>query len=255
MASKHQIDPYCDSFELDIIIAGAGISGINAAYRLQERCPNLSYIILESRDPIGGTWDMFRYPGIRSDSDLYTLGFAWRPWTCKSSIVEGDLILDYLEQSAAAHGIDKRIQFGHHIESADWSSAEKKWNLTSRVRGNEEARLYKCNFVVFRDWILRMSSLTIVVVSNVTQNYETPLQTEIPGISNFTGTTIHPQFWPTDFNHTDKDIVVIGSGATAITLLSTLSKSARHVTILQRSPAYILSHILARTPWSNSSRH
>jgi cation diffusion facilitator CzcD-associated flavoprotein CzcO len=209
----------------DILIIGAGISGINFAYRLQERLPHLSFAILEGRSSIGGTWDLFKYPGIRSDSDLYTFGFSWRPWTEKASIAEGGKILSYLKESAAMYCIDKKIKFQHHVNSANWSSKQRRWVLQVTADGKEE-KVFQSQYLFFCTGYY---------------DYDVPLQTVIPGIDNFQGPVVHPQFWPKDLDYTDKNIVIIGSGATAITLLPAMAKDARHVTMLQRSPSYLLS--------------
>ena len=208
----------------DVIIIGAGISGINFAYRLQTQNPELNFTILEGRDAIGGTWDLFNYPGIRSDSDLYTFGFPWRPWTEQKAIAEGPLIVNYVRESAAMYGIDKKVQFRHKVDSANWSSDQQAWSLS--VDADGASKTFQCRFVL---------------ICTGYYDYEQPLPTVIPGIDNFGGKVIHPQFWPQDLDYTGKNIVVIGSGATAITLLPALAEKASHVTMLQRSPSYILS--------------
>jgi cation diffusion facilitator CzcD-associated flavoprotein CzcO len=209
----------------DVIIIGAGISGINSAYRLQERLPNLSYTILEDRQHLGGTWDFFKYPGLRSDSDLYSFGFPWQPWTAKESIAQGDVILQYLRDAAAKFGIDGKVRFGHRVESADWRSGVNEWRLS--VKSGEKTQEYRSRFLIFGTGYY---------------DYHTPLQTEIPGISEFKGPVVHTQFWPKSLDYKDKTIVIIGSGATAVTLFPALAQTgAKHVTMLQRSPSYILS--------------
>ncbi|KAE8314694.1 hypothetical protein BDV41DRAFT_533551 [Aspergillus transmontanensis] len=214
-----------DNLDYDVIIIGAGISGINFAYRLQESHPDLSYCILEERHEIGGTWSLFQYPGIRSDSDLFTFGFAWRPWTQKHSIAHGSLIRQYLQESAEQEGIDQKIKFRHRVEKMDWSTCEKAW--TVQVSTDDAAT------VTLRTRFIMMGTGYY--------DYHEPLETEIPGINRFQGTVIHPQFWPSDLDYTNKDIVIIGSGATAITLLPSLAEKASSVTMLQRSPSYVLS--------------
>ncbi|CAI7678852.1 unnamed protein product [Penicillium pancosmium] len=211
--------------DFDIIIVGAGISGINFAYRLQERHPDLSYCILENRHEIGGTWSLFQYPGIRSDSDLYTFGFAWRPWTGKNSIVHGSLIRDYIEDSAAEKGIDSKIRFCHRVNKMKWSSSSNLWTFDITV--NFVDRLSLTSHFVF--------------LGTGYYDYQKPLEANIPEVSNFQGQVVHPQFWPADLDYADKRVVVIGSGATAITLLPSLAKKAAQVTMLQRSPTYIAS--------------
>lgn len=208
----------------DVIVIGAGISGINFAYRLQERNPELSFTILEGRDDIGGTWSLFQYPGIRSDSDLYTFGFSWRPWDDRASIAEGSKIISYMRECMSMYGIDKKIRFRHQVNSANWSSEEKAWTLAVNANGKDQT--FKSRFILFCTGYY---------------DYNTPLEARIPGIANFKGRVIHPQFWPKDLDYANKSITIIGSGATAITLLPALAQTASHVTMLQRSPSYILS--------------
>ena len=211
--------------DFDVVIIGAGISGINFAYRLQERHPNLSYCIVEARHEMGGTWSLFKYPGIRSDSDLFTFGFQWRPWQATSPIAEGASILRYLNESAEEYGIDKHIKYKHAVKNLDWSSKNQQWTLDLLVDGNLPSSL-KARFVL---------------VGTGYYDYQTPLQAEIPGIDKFKGQVIHPQFWPKDLDYTGKNMVIVGSGATAITILPNVADKAAHATILQRSPSYILS--------------
>ncbi|KAJ5825430.1 flavoprotein [Penicillium riverlandense] len=216
---------YKEMMDFDVIIVGAGISGINFAYRLQERNPELSYCILEGRHEIGGTWSLFQYPGIRSDSDLYTFGFAWRPWTGKNSIVHGSVIRNYLEESAAQENIDKKIRFFHQVNKMNWSSSSNMWTFDITANNTEK---------------ISMSS-RFVFLGTGYYDYQEPLQANIPGIHDFQGEVVHPQFWPVDLDYTKKRVVIIGSGATAITLLPALTERAAHVTMLQRSPTYIAS--------------
>ncbi|KAB8298593.1 hypothetical protein EYC80_000772 [Monilinia laxa] len=213
-----------ENCDYDVVIVGASISGINTAYYIQTEFPDLKYTILENRGVIGGTWDLFRYPGIRSDSDLYTLGFTWRPWTSPTAIAEGESIRRYVKESAEEYGIDKKIQFHHHVTSADWSTEQEQWSLSADADGKK--RTIKGRWIIW---------------STGYYDYAQPLQVKIPGIDNFKGKTIHPQFWPEDLDYEDKKIVVIGSGATALTLIPNLAEKARKVTMLQRSPAYVLS--------------
>ena len=210
--------------DLDVVIVGAGISGINAGYRVQTELPGYQYTILEARDAIGGTWDLFRYPGIRSDSDLHTFGFPWRPWSKANSIADGPSIRKYIRESAEINGIDKQIRFHNKLLSADWSSNTQRWTLTVDAAG-EKTQL----------------SARFIIYSTGYYDYNTPLKANIPGIDNFQGKTIHPQFWPEDYDYSGKKIVIIGSGATAITLLPNLAEKAGKVTILQRSPSYIMA--------------
>ncbi|TAQ91184.1 hypothetical protein B7494_g563 [Chlorociboria aeruginascens] len=212
------------SLDFDVIIVGAGISGINSAYRLQTELPNYKYTILESRGAIGGTWDLFRFPGIRSDSDLHTFAFPWRPWTERQTIAQGALIRNYLRESAEAFGIDERIQFHHKLIEADWSSEQQAWTLN--VEGGEKQKTIRSKFVI---------------LGTGYYDYNQPLQANIPGLENFQGKIIHPQFWPEDLDYTGKKMVVIGSGATAVTLIPILAEKAAKVTMLQRSPSYIIS--------------
>ncbi|CAK7220249.1 hypothetical protein SCUCBS95973_004095 [Sporothrix curviconia] len=209
----------------DILIVGAGISGINTAHHVQKSLPHLRYAILEGRSAIGGTWDLFRYPGIRSDTDLPTFAFAWNPWRESQCVAGGASIANYLRQSAALEGIDRHILFEHRVVSASWSSQSQRWQLVVQAPGRTvslEARF--------------------VVLGSGYYDYEEPLSPQIPGLyENFKGTIVHPQFWPEDLDYAGKRIVVIGSGATAITLLPSLAIKARHVTMLQRSPTYIMT--------------
>ncbi|PGH16526.1 hypothetical protein AJ79_01631 [Helicocarpus griseus UAMH5409] len=218
----HPMDP--DPSTYDVLIIGAGISGINTAYRVQSEHPSYKYAILEARDAIGGTWDLFRYPGIRSDSDLFTFGFAWNPWNQNNPIAEGPALRTYMRETIEKFGIDEHIQFHHKLLTADWSSMNNRWTLQVDNRGTP--KIYTARFVVFGTGYY---------------NYNEPLNAAIPGLSSFKGQTIHPQFWPEDLDYTDKKVVIIGSGATAITLLPNISKRARLTTMLQRSPTYILS--------------
>ncbi|KAL9094569.1 MAG: hypothetical protein Q9165_003128 [Trypethelium subeluteriae] len=212
-----------DSF-WDVVIVGAGISGINSAYRIQTQLPDQSYTILEARDGIGGTWDLFKYPGIRSDSDLHTFGFPWRPWQEQRAIADGASIKKYVCETASLYGIDQRIQYHHKVTSIDWSSDEQTWTLTVDVDG--KTKYFYAHFLI---------------LSTGYYDYAQPLPAVIPGMENFKGTVIHPQFWPDDIDYTDKNIVVIGSGATAVTLLPSLAEKASKVTMIQRSPGYLLS--------------
>ena len=232
----HPRPPPCPNFNMnghadvrsehrfDIIIIGAGISGINTAYRVQEQLPGFSYAILEARHDLGGTWDLFKYPGIRSDSDLFTFGFEFNPWRQTNPIAEGPEIKSYIANTARKFGIDQHILYKHKVTAANWSSEEHVWNLS--VDADGKTKEYTARFVVFGTGYF---------------NYDQPLEAQIPGIKNFKGQAIHPQFWPEDLDYTDKKIVVIGSGATAITLIPNLAKRAARVTMLQRSPTYIMS--------------
>jgi monooxygenase len=210
---------------LDVVIVGAGIAGVSAAWHLQERCPSKSYAVLEKRATVGGTWDLFRYPGIRSDSDMHTLGFRFQPWTDDQSIADGNLILDYVQSTATRHGIDKHIRFDQQVTGADWSSTESRWTVRIRTDGAE--RTISCSFLF---------------LCTGYYNYEQGYAPEFAGAENFSGPIIHPQHWPEDLDYAGKNVVVIGSGATAVTLIPALSDSgAKHVVMLQRSPTYIVS--------------
>ncbi|MCJ1398519.1 hypothetical protein MMC11_001719 [Xylographa trunciseda] len=212
------------STTFDVIIIGAGISGINTAYRVQTTFPSASYTILEARNGIGGTWDLFRYPGIRSDSDLYTFGFPWRPWEGKKVIANGEAIRDYIRESAAITGIDQHIECGHKLCSADWSSEQQAWRLGVDADGEKKVLWGR-----------------FVVLSTGYYDYTQALPSEVPGIERFGGEVVHPQFWPEKLDYEGKKVVVIGSGATAVTLLPVLAEKAARVTMLQRSPGYIVS--------------
>jgi len=204
---------------------GAGISGVSAAWHLQDRCPAKSYAILEKRAAMGGTWDLFRYPGIRSDSDMYTLGFRFRPWTERQAIADGKPILDYVKGTAATYGIDKHIRLNHKVVSADWSSTENRWTI--QIESNGAPKTITCQFLM---------------LCSGYYNYEQGYAPTFRGSEDFAGPIIHPQHWPEDLDYAGKNIVVIGSGATAVTLIPALAESgAERVTMLQRSPTYIVS--------------
>jgi cation diffusion facilitator CzcD-associated flavoprotein CzcO/pimeloyl-ACP methyl ester carboxylesterase len=211
--------------ELDIVIVGAGLSGIDAGYRFQTECPGKSYAILEARDAIGGTWDLFRYPGIRSDSDMYTLGFPFRPWPSDQAIAGGDAIRDYIADTAREFGIDAHIRFGRRVVRAAWSSADARWTVEIERDGAASERII-CRF-------LYMGSGYYDYAAGFTPPFE--------GVEDFSGQLVHPQHWPADLDWTGKRVVVIGSGATAVTLVPSLAEKAAHVTMLQRSPTYIVS--------------
>jgi monooxygenase len=208
---------------VDVVIVGAGISGISAAWHLQDRSPNKSYLILEGRENFGGTWDLFKYPGIRSDSDMFTLGFRFKPWTSEKAIADGPSIMAYLTEAVTEFGIDEHIRYRHQVVSADWSDTDNHWTL--RVNKGGEEITITCSFLF---------------ACSGYYNYDQGYAPEFSGSEDFTGTIIHPQHWPEDLDYTGKKIVVIGSGATAVTLIPALANSgAGHVTMLQRSPTYI----------------
>ncbi|MGA2590045.1 MAG: NAD(P)/FAD-dependent oxidoreductase [Bryobacteraceae bacterium] len=213
----------------DVLIMGAGLSGIGAAHHLQKLCANKSYVILEQRERIGGTWDLFRYPGVRSDSDMLTMGYSFRPWTNPKSISPGDDIRDYITATARDAGIDRHIRFRHRIKSAAWSSQDAQWTVDAVRKspdGRDEPVTLTCNFLFSCAGYYRYSA-----------GY-TP---EFPNIGRFHGRVVHPQAWPEDLDYAGKRVVVIGSGATAVTLLPAMAKTADHVTMLQRSPTYIVT--------------
>jgi monooxygenase len=211
---------------VDVLIVGAGLSGIGAAHHLQERCPGKSYAILEARDSIGGTWDLFRYPGIRSDSDMHTLGYRFRPWTDSQSIAEGPKILRYIEDTAREGGIDGHIRFNHRAVAAAWSSADARWTVEAERTDGGEAVTLTCDFLFLNSGYYR---------------YDQGYTPEFPGIERFGGEVVHPQHWPEDLDYAGKRVVVIGSGATAVTLVPAMAKEAGQVTMLQRSPTYVVS--------------
>ncbi len=211
---------------VDVLIVGAGLSGIGAAYHLQERCPGKSYAILEAREAIGGTWDLFRYPGIRSDSDMHTLGYRFRPWTDSKSIAEGPKILRYIRDTAREGGIDRRIRFNHRVVAAAWSSAEARWTVEAERTETGETVTLTCDFLFVNSGYYR---------------YDEGYTPEFPGIDRFGGRVIHPQHWPEDLDYVGKRVVVIGSGATAMTLVPAMAEDAAQVTMLQRSPTYVVS--------------
>ncbi|MEQ8839578.1 MAG: NAD(P)/FAD-dependent oxidoreductase [Acidimicrobiales bacterium] len=215
---------WADVEHLDVLVIGAGLSGIDAGYHLQTTSPASSYAIFEAREAIGGTWDLFRYPGVRSDSDMYTLGYPWRPWTGEKAIADGDDIRDYIVDAAAEHGIDEKIRHGHRVVAADWSSDDAHWRVTAERVDSGEPVLLTCGFLFACSGYYR---------------YDRGHTPDFDGLDGFTGERIHPQFWPADFDGTGKRIVVIGSGATAVTLVPALVDRAVHVTMLQRSPSYI----------------
>jgi cation diffusion facilitator CzcD-associated flavoprotein CzcO len=223
---------------LDVLIVGAGLSGIGAAHHLQEAFPGRSYAIFEAREELGGTWDLFRYPGIRSDSDMHTLGYRFKPWTAAKSISDGEAILDYVRETARDGRIDTKIRFQHRVVRAEWSSEEALWTVEAeRVDSGEPVRL-TCNYL----W-----------VCSGYYRYDQGFTPEFPGAEDFNGEVVHPQHWPAELDYSDKRVVVIGSGATAVTLVPAMAEKAAHVTMLQRSPTYIAS-LPAEDPIANGLR-
>ena len=208
----------------DVLIVGAGISGIDAAYHLKTRCPGRTWLILEAREAIGGTWDLFRYPGIRSDSDMYTLGFPFRPWRGDKAIADGAAIRDYVEETARFFGIDRQIRFSHRVTKASWSSADALWTVEVETEG--ESRVLTCGFLF---------------LCSGYYDYAQGYRPQWPGEEDFGGRIVHPQAWPEDLDVSGRRVVVIGSGATAVTLVPALAEQASHVVMLQRSPSYIVS--------------
>ncbi|OGT60300.1 MAG: FAD-containing monooxygenase EthA [Gammaproteobacteria bacterium RIFCSPHIGHO2_12_FULL_63_22] len=209
---------------LDVLVVGAGLSGIAAAHHLLAECPGKSFAILESRAAIGGTWDLFRYPGVRSDSDIYTLGYSFKPWAGKETIADGDAILDYMKDVARAEGIDRRIRFGHRLASASWDSSTARWTVQVDRGESLPILALTCNFLF---------------LCTGYYSYSEAHRPEFPGESDFGGSVVHPQFWPVGLDCRGKHIVVIGSGATAVTLVPALAAEAARVTMLQRSPSYV----------------
>ena len=207
-------DPHKPVEHLDVLIVGAGLSGISAAHFVKTECPWASYALFEARDSIGGTWDLFRYPGIRSDSDMFTLGFSFRPWQGEKSIADGESILQYIKDTAAEEGIDRKIRFGHKIISADWSSADSLWRITAERSASGEQFELTAGFLYSCTGYYR---------------YDHGYQPEFAGLEDFQGEVIHPQQWPADLDYVDKNVVVIGSGATAVTLVPSLARTAKHV--------------------------
>jgi cation diffusion facilitator CzcD-associated flavoprotein CzcO len=211
---------------VDVLVVGAGISGICAAHHLQQRCPDRTYAILEARDDIGGTWDLFRYPGIRSDSDMYTLGYSFKPWTNPKAIADGPSILAYLRETVQEHGIDRHIRFRHRVRRASWSSEQARWTVEVERGERGEVTRLTCGFLF---------------VCSGYYDYAEGHAPAFPGMERFRGRIVHPQHWPEDLDYTGKRVVVIGSGATAVTLVPAMAKTAAHVTMLQRSPTYIIA--------------
>ena len=210
----------------DIVIVGSGLSGIDAAYHLQTSCPGKSYVILESRDAIGGTWDLFRYPGIRSDSDMFTFGYPFRPWESNAAIADGESIRTYIRETAEAYGIDRKIRFRHRVKNASWSSADALWTIDVERGAELEPLRFTCNFLFGCTGYY---------------DYANGYAPEFPGIEKFAGRVVHPQQWPDALDCTGKRVVVIGSGATAVTIIPVIAEKAARVTMLQRSPTYIVS--------------
>jgi monooxygenase len=211
---------------VDVLIVGAGLSGVAAAYYVQTRCPTKTYAILEGRDAIGGTWDLFRYPGVRSDSDMYTLGYTFRPWQDAKAIADGPAILHYVRDTAATFVIDQHIRYHHAVRRAAWSSAEGVWTVEAERGPDLDPIQLTCNFLCMCTGYYA---------------YDRGFMPEWPGVADFTGRIVHPQQWPDDLAYAGKRVVVIGSGATAVTLVPAMAETAAHVTMVQRSPTYIVA--------------
>jgi monooxygenase len=211
---------------VDVLVVGGGLSGVGAGCHLQANCPERSYAILEARERIGGTWDLFKYPGIRSDSDMYTLGYSFKPWTQAKAIADGSSILDYVRQTATEHGVEEKIRFHHRAVRAEWSSAEARWTVDVQRSDTGETTQLSCGFLLMCSGYYR---------------YDEGYTPEFPGAEHFAGQIVHPQTWTDDIDYAGKRVVVIGSGATAVTLVPSMAQSAAHVTMLQRSPSYVVA--------------
>jgi monooxygenase len=210
----------------DVVVVGAGLSGIGAACHLRRECPGKSFVILEGRGAMGGTWDLFRYPGVRSDSDMYTLGYRFRPWSDAKAIADGPAILNYIRETAAEFRVDEEIRYGHRVTRASWSSDEALWTVEAETGPGESFVRFTCNFLY---------------LCTGYYDYEGGYTPEWPGVERFRGRIVHPQQWPEDLDYEGKRVVVIGSGATAVTLVPALAERAAHVTMLQRSPTYVVA--------------
>lgn len=209
---------------VDVLIVGAGLSGVGAGCHLETSRPGTTYAILEARDAIGGTWDLFRYPGIRSDSDMFTLGYRFRPWTDRKSLADGPTILKYVRETARDYGVDQHIRYGHRVTRVEWSTEDSQWTVYAEHAG--EVVTFTCSFLFCCSGYYR---------------YDEGYTPDLPGIGDYQGRVVHPQHWPEDLDYAGKRVVVIGSGATAVTLVPAMAREAEHVTMLQRSPTYIIS--------------
>ncbi len=216
---------------LDVLIVGAGLAGIGTACHLERDLPGLSYAVLESRPVSGGTWDLFRYPGIRSDSDMFTLGYSFRPWPTPEAIANGESILRYLRETAEEYGVTPKIRYGSRVVSASWSSSQARWLVSFEDAGGEQA--VSCSFLH---------------LSTGYYDYADPYLPSFPGVEHFTGELVHPQLWSPETAWAGKDVVVIGSGATAVSILPAIAAASRSAVMLQRSPSYVIS-----LPSANSS--
>jgi len=225
----------------DVLIVGAGLSGIAAGYHLQHKCPGKRFVILEGRDCIGGTWDLFRYPGIRSDSDMFTLGYSFKPWTEPKAIADGPRILNYVRETAAENDLEKDIRFRHRVKRAMWSTPDALWTVEAERLVGEGATE-----------VVRLTCSFLFMCSGY-YKYEAGYAPEFVGAQDFAGRIVHPQQWPEDLDYAGKRVVVVGSGATAVTLVPEMAKAASHVTMLQRSPTYVVSRP-AQDPLANKLR-
>lgn len=223
---------------VDVLIVGAGLSGIGAAWHLQDQCPDKKFAILESRDAIGGTWDLFRYPGVRSDSDMYTLGYSFRPWTSDKSITDGHSIREYVRDTARESGIDRKIRFGIRVVRSSWSTATATWTVEAQRVASGKSITFTCNFLLMCTGYYK---------------YDAGYTPHFEGRKRFKGKVVHPQHWPEGLDYSGKRVVVIGSGATAVTLVPAMTDKAAHVTMLQRSPTYMVS-IPERDPIASNLR-
>ncbi|WP_310475751.1 NAD(P)/FAD-dependent oxidoreductase [Sandarakinorhabdus sp.] len=210
--------------DFDVLIVGAGLSGIGAAVHLKKNCPNERFAILEGREAIGGTWDLFRYPGIRSDSDMYTLGYNFKPWTSAKAIADGPSIRSYVRETADEHDLNRHIHYGHKVAAAKWDSTAARWTITTTTKNGSAT--FTCRFLF---------------MCSGYYNYTEAYRPTWDGEADFKGTIIHPQFWPENLDHAGKRVVVIGSGATAVTIVPVMAETAAHVTMLQRSPTWMAS--------------
>ncbi|MEU1688513.1 NAD(P)/FAD-dependent oxidoreductase [Micromonospora sp. NPDC005707] len=226
------------SDHVDVLIVGAGLSGVGAAVHLQRQCPGKTYAVLEARGAVGGTWDLFRYPGIRSDSDMFTLGYSFKPWTNPKAIADGDAIRSYVRETAREYGVQQHIRFHHRALRAEWDSATARWTVHAHRDDTGEDVVLTCGFLFTNSGYYR---------------YDEGYTPEFPGVERYAGRLVHPQHWPEDLDYGGKRVVVIGSGATAVTLVPAMAERAGHVTMLQRSPTYVIS-LPSRDPVADAAR-
>ena len=222
LAENETSDEHSKSDTVDVMIVGAGISGIGMAVHLRDKCPGKSFMLLDRREDIGGTWNLFQYPGIRSDSDMHTLGYKFEPWTEQKAIADGPSIMKYLHRIKDKHDLGKHIRFGHKVISASWSTEDARWTVNAETADGSKVQLH-ANFLFMGAGYY---------------DYDNPYDAQIPGLSDFKGDVVHPQFWPKDYDYTGKKVVIIGSGATAVTILPVMAEKASHVTMLQRTPTW-----------------